>query len=152
MSVRKAAGRSIQTRVAELSDALERALDPDDAEGIHDLRVATRRLRAAIDSYGVAWPKKGMKALRRDVRDLFRATGPARDTEVQIDHIEAAIGDAPPAVRHGLEELRAGLVGQFEVEAEAVRKAVLTFRDDGVLVRLGWYVWGATGVPPGLPS
>src|SRR5437867_8153728 len=89
LPVRKAAGLSVQARAGDLADALDQALNPDDPEGIHDLRVATRRLRAAIDAYAVAWPAKGMKALRRDVRDLFRATGPARDIEVQMAHIDA---------------------------------------------------------------
>ena len=57
-----------------------RLSDPEDAEGLHDFRVAVRRLRSALRAYAhwLPLPKKHRKALG----DLARSTNAARDAEV----------------------------------------------------------------------
>ncbi|MCW4150991.1 CHAD domain-containing protein [Halomonas sp. 18H] len=70
--------------VKEARRARPRIMDPDDPEGLHDFRVALRRLRAWLQAYrqqpGVEVPK----TLRRDLRDLARTTNAARDGEVML--------------------------------------------------------------------
>lgn len=65
--------------------AFPRLQDPADAEALHDFRVALRRLRSCLRSYdrwlGDCLPRK----LRRRLKKLADATGPGRDTEVQIE-------------------------------------------------------------------
>ena len=148
LPARKAAGLTLQVRGADLAAALGPALDPDESEGIHDLRVASRRLRAAIDAYESFLPRRGIRSLRSEVRDLFRATGPARDLEVQIERLRKMAGDAPAEVRAGLTSVSERLSARYEAETDKVRLAVESFRDAEMVRRLAWFVWGATGVPP----
>jgi CHAD domain-containing protein len=72
------AGRVIETRAAEAAAA----------EGVHDRRVAIRRLRTALDVFGPALPKRSRR-VRRELKRAASALGPARDAEVAIAALEA---------------------------------------------------------------
>lgn len=54
-----------------------------DPEYLHQMRVGTRRLRAALRASRGLWRKDDVRALRRGLRKLGAATGPARDWDVQ---------------------------------------------------------------------
>jgi CHAD domain-containing protein len=54
----------------------------EDAEAIHDFRVALRRLRSALRPLGIAWGKKKMEAFGERLRAVADTTGELRDEEV----------------------------------------------------------------------
>ena len=54
----------------------------DDPEFLHQLRVGTRRLRAALRASRKLWRNEDMRALRRELRRLSAVAGPARDWDV----------------------------------------------------------------------
>ncbi len=56
-----------------------------DIEHIHRMRVATRRLRAALPLFAACLPAKRGKAWEGEIRQITRALGAARDADVQID-------------------------------------------------------------------
>jgi len=89
--------------------ALGRLADPDDAEALHDFRVALRRLRSMLRGFrpdlGDAVPKK----LQRRLRDLSRTTGAGRDAEVQLAWIREHAGALGRGSRVGLAWLRTRL-------------------------------------------
>jgi len=68
--------------------ARERLPDTGDAEALHDFRVAMRRLRSTLRAYQPQLEAVVPAKLRRRLRDLARATGEARDVEVQISWLE----------------------------------------------------------------
>ncbi len=53
-----------------------------DPEHLHDMRVATRRLRAALRVFGEALPSRRTRSLRRDLSWLGGALGAVRDLDV----------------------------------------------------------------------
>lgn len=53
-----------------------------DPERLHQLRVGTRRLRAALRASRGLWRKGDMRALHRQLRQLAAVSGPARDWDV----------------------------------------------------------------------
>ena len=59
-----------------------------DIEPVHRMRVASRRLRAALPLFSSCMPKKKYKAWFREVRRTTRALGSARDLDVQIEFLE----------------------------------------------------------------
>lgn len=61
----------------------------DDIEGVHQMRVATRRLRAALDTFRDILPTPLVKQ-RRGLRSLGRALGEARDLDVQHERFALA--------------------------------------------------------------
>ena len=90
-----------------------RVLDLGDIEGVHEMRVATRRLRAALEVFGpgLAARKRAARAVR-DVKSLAAALGERRDRDVQLELLEGLRGECEGA------ELRAVdlLAGELRTE------------------------------------
>lgn len=63
----------------------------DDIESIHQCRVATRRIRAAITVFTPCFSRKKIRRWKRWMRDLTQALGDARDLDVQIEFIKRYI-------------------------------------------------------------
>ncbi len=74
-----------------------------DIEALHDMRVASRRLRVALEIFEPYFPQKKMRSLRRDMRDLGRALGRVRDLDVFIEktrtYIQTLPADETPALQ-----------------------------------------------------
>jgi CHAD domain-containing protein len=89
--------------------ALPRLSDPSDTEALHDLRVALRRLRSSLRSYKAVLSGSLPKKLTRHLRDLAGATGPGRDTEVQVEWLRGQTRHLSARHRAGLNWLLARL-------------------------------------------
>jgi CHAD domain-containing protein len=100
-----AAARVIEVRAAEVFAHSEGVLEMDEIERVHDMRVATRRLRAALEVFEPCFPaKRHRKALKR-VKALADALGERRDRDVAIDFLEGFAGEAPEADREAVAAL-----------------------------------------------
>lgn len=75
------------------------ALAGEDIEGVHDMRVASRRLRAAIELFRDAFPRHRIAPLLQDVKGLADALGAVRDTDVLIERLEKTLHGRPPSQR-----------------------------------------------------
>ena len=85
-----------------------------DPEYVHDMRVATRRLRTALEVLAEGFPDALIAELAEDLRWIGRALGRVRDLDVAIVHVERLVAEATsherPALRifaQGLEVRRA---------------------------------------------
>jgi CHAD domain-containing protein len=56
----------------------------EDSEHIHRMRVASRRLRAALPLFASCIPEKKYRQWMQEIQRITRALGVARDTDVQI--------------------------------------------------------------------
>jgi CHAD domain-containing protein len=106
----EAARRIIAVRGGELFEHSEGVLDTSDIERVHDMRVATRRLRAALEVFSDAFAKSELKPVLRDVRALADSLGERRDPDVHIEEftkLREGLGEADqPGVDLLLESLR----------------------------------------------
>lgn len=96
--------------------AFPRLEDAADAEALHDFRVALRRLRSCLRAYRPLLEGSVPKKLARRLRKLAQATGPGRDTEVQIEWLRPRGKHLAPHHRAGL----AWLIGRLD---ERMREA-----------------------------
>lgn len=80
----EAAARVISVRSAELTELARGVLDTGDIEPVHDMRVATRRLRAALEVFEPCFPGKQHKQALREVKRLADGLGERRDRDVAI--------------------------------------------------------------------
>jgi CHAD domain-containing protein len=109
-SFREAAAMAVEVRAAEVFEHATGVLDTSEIERVHDMRVATRRLRAVMEIFAAAFPKKQHRAVLKDVKALADALGERRDRDVAIDAM-TKIGLALTAtdrrgIDHLVEELR----------------------------------------------
>ena len=87
----------------ELVDHASGVLDMADIERLHDMRVATRRLRAALEIFGPCFPQQELKAALREVKALADALGERRDRDVTIARLEAIRGSLAAPDRPGID-------------------------------------------------
>ena len=80
-------------------------IDGNDSEELHDMRVAVRRLRAAVQLFRPYLPKKRAAFLRKELRHLGRALGPARDYDVMLANLERYRGELSTKTSDSLEPL-----------------------------------------------
>jgi CHAD domain-containing protein len=100
-----AAARIVRVRTEELFGHAENVLDTEDIERVHDMRVATRRLRAVLEIFAPCFPPGGYKGALRDVKALADALGERRDPDVHVAALEAFAAAVPAADRPGVQEL-----------------------------------------------
>ncbi|MFZ0181525.1 MAG: CHAD domain-containing protein [Methanoregula sp.] len=67
-----------------LSAEIAGVREDDDIEHVHRMRVASRRLRAALPLFAECFPEKEYRLWLREIKKITRALGAARDTDVQI--------------------------------------------------------------------
>lgn len=106
---RSAAGKVIWTRFEEMMSFRDAAIAGTDIEGVHDMRVASRRLRAAIELFHDVFPRKRLRPLLASVKDIADALGEVRDTDVLIDRLRKDTKGRPPSQRLVLGEVIAEL-------------------------------------------
>lgn len=96
----------------------------DDLEELHDMRVASRRLRAALSLFADVLPPSAAK-LGDDLRWIGHSLGAVRDLDVQLEQLDGWLAEVPEADREALAALRSLL----ETERSAARKAMLADLD-----------------------
>jgi CHAD domain-containing protein len=83
-----AAAQVVAVRVGELFEHSDGVLDTSDIEGVHDMRVASRRLRAAMEIFEPCFPRKPFRRALKEVKALADALGERRDRDVAIAYLE----------------------------------------------------------------
>ena len=77
----------LDRRLAELRLHVPKAIRGGDVGAIHQARVTTRRLKAALDLLEPILPDAPRKRLARTLRRLRRTLGPSRDVDVMLAHL-----------------------------------------------------------------
>jgi len=87
----QAAARVIEVRAAEVFEHSAGVLDTTEIDRVHDMRVATRRLRAAMEVFEPCFPAKPFRKALKEVKALADALGERRDRDVEIEFLEGFI-------------------------------------------------------------
>jgi CHAD domain-containing protein len=75
--------------------SLEPMVRADEPDSVHQMRVATRRLRAALRSFGVVIPRSRSAGVAAELKWLGGMLGPVRDGEVLPGHLRASLRSVP---------------------------------------------------------
>jgi CHAD domain-containing protein len=97
----------------------------DDIEELHDMRVATRRMRAALRVFGEYLDMSAMKPFAKDLQRAGRALGAVRDLDVLQQKTLCYVAALPPQRANELEPLFAVI----QAEHQKARQALLDFLD-----------------------
>src|SRR3954471_5338410 len=88
MPFAEAAATTVRVRAEELFEHSEGVLDTSDIERVHDMRVASRRLRAVLEIYAPCFPGGQFKPLLKEVKALADALGARRDPDVLLAQLD----------------------------------------------------------------
>lgn len=97
-----------------------------DIEFVHNMRVASRRLRAAMDNFVPCFEEEPFKKHYKQVRTITRTMGAVRDLDVLIARFERE-RKALSAARENTEGQRdiQGLIQHLQYERKIARKPML---------------------------
>lgn len=121
MYFRDAAQRVLAPRLEKVFAHEAGARAGEDIEEVHDMRVASRRLRAAMTIFAPCMPKRRFKPLKDQARQLTQALGMVRDADVLLDAIGGDRAKASEDEAPGLDDL----IAVVRQEREAHRAAML---------------------------
>jgi len=107
MPFAEAAAATVAVRAEELFEQSENVLDITDIERVHDMRVASRRLRAVLEIYAPCFPADEFKPILREVKALADALGARRDPDVLLDQLAKLESTLPKANVPGVEAFAA---------------------------------------------
>lgn len=125
----EAARALLGARLADVQRYLGK-LGPDlGSDEVHDARVATRRLRAALALSG---GRKRVRRADRVVQALQDALGDVRDVHVQLDAFTAMAEKAAPLERTALRHVREHLAARLPGRADELRSAIPRWQQDGL--------------------
>ncbi len=78
------AAEVLQVRFEEVFALRNHALDSTDIEGVHQMRVAIRRLRSALRDFSPLMKSQLLKESKKELKQLADTLGRARDQDVEI--------------------------------------------------------------------
>lgn len=97
-SGRRTAGDVVLTALAaQAADlrAADLALRTGQGDGVHDFRVACRRLRSTLAAFRSVLPREATDPIRAELQWAGRELSAARDAEVALEHLRALVAEQP---------------------------------------------------------
>jgi CHAD domain-containing protein len=100
-----AARRVLLTQFNKMMDNAPGTRAGDEIEALHDMRVGSRRLRAALQVFAKVFPKNEFRQLDKQIGDITDALGEVRDLDVQIDYLRNYRNGLPENEAYGIGRL-----------------------------------------------
>ncbi len=131
------------------------AEDGRDVEGVHQTRVALRRLRAILAMVGLLGPSDAVTAFRTEAKWLGSCLGDARGWDVFVAELLPSVAGTCPMLS-GFAELRELASGHRDAGYATARAALATPRVGRFQIALGAWIearaWRANATPEGLAA
>jgi triphosphatase len=108
----------------------EREPTDEGIEALHDMRVGSRRLRAALAVFGKAFGKEEFRQWDKQIGRITDALGMVRDLDVQLDYLRQLKTDLPPNEAYGIERLIERQTERRNVERKALLIALTRLEKD----------------------
>lgn len=99
----------------------EGAKDGTDIEFVHEMRVTSRRLRAAMDNFADCFPEKAFKKHYKRVKAITRTMGSVRDLDVLITRFQRELDTLSEVEQMDIQ----GLIEHLQCQREEARKPML---------------------------
>jgi CHAD domain-containing protein len=126
-SLPEAARKVLRFHFARMQNREAGTRDGDDAEDLHDMRVAVRRMRAAWRVFDDAFKSSRTKRLRRRLESLSDKLGSVRDLDVLTQGLEAYRLGLDPEQQPGLDPL----LSLWARQRSSARKQLIEELDSG---------------------
>ncbi|HSV33089.1 MAG TPA: CHAD domain-containing protein [Pyrinomonadaceae bacterium] len=118
---------ALHAQLAAICALRRKALDWSDPEGVHDMRVLSRRLRSAISDFEPHLRKPGLPIAK--LKTIAKSLGAVRDEDVAIAALEklkaSAHGEVPEGIEVFIEERKLLREGAREALNKAIRRSAV---------------------------
>ncbi|QNN24173.1 CHAD domain-containing protein [Planctomycetales bacterium ZRK34] len=145
MGITSSTGRAYAAKVllrylAALSSRVHGVRHEEDIEYVHQMRVASRRLRNALDLFAEALPRKMQRRWMRQIRRVTKSLGAARDLDVQMvaldKHLDKLNAPEDRKYQAGAERLRLRLYRQRQAIQPRVVATMDRLEDEAALEKM----------------
>jgi CHAD domain-containing protein len=150
MPFAEAAAATVAVRADELFEHAVDVLDTSDIERVHDMRVASRRLRAVLEIYAPCFPSGQFKPLLKEVKALADALGARRDPDVLLAQLDKLEGALPKTNAPGIEAFAAPIRDEQAEGNEILARALEHAERTDLRGRLA--LLAASAVEPDVPD
>jgi CHAD domain-containing protein len=113
--------RVLKVRFEEVADYCSAALEADDIKGVHNMRVASRRVRSVLRDFEDIFGKLEQKRVRKELKRLADALGEVRDQDVAIGALEEFAAEAEG------DEVKTGITNLIDERRKLRRDAYRAF-------------------------
>jgi CHAD domain-containing protein len=131
---------------AGVMTSLEPRVRSDEPDAVHQMRVATRRLRATLRSFGSVIPRSRSEQVAAELKWLGALLGAARDGEVLPAHLQASLRSTPVELLIG--PVQARVQGHFAPRRAAAHAELIEALDSPRYAGLLDGLDRLTGEPP----
>ncbi len=128
-----AARAILDIRFRQMVEHREAVLLDEDIEDVHDMRVASRRLRAAWQAVEGVYPNAATRQFREEARQLTRMLGAVRDLDVIREDYANARRRAPQERRKGLSQVGRTLAAMRAYRFLKLSEALAVWRHEPFL-------------------
>jgi len=97
--------KALNERFEEMCQLRSDAIEWKDPEGVHSMRVASRRLRSALSDFMPHVNKRSLSSILKQIRSIADALGEVRDQDVAILALEKLESETPPEFFATLQKL-----------------------------------------------
>jgi CHAD domain-containing protein len=149
LSYRDAAVRTVSVRAEELFEHATGVLDTSDIERVHDMRVASRRLRAVLEIYEPCFARKQLRSVLDAVKALADALGERRDPDVQLAQLDEFASAVKPADRPGVEAFAERVRAEQGTANQTLASALAELEESDLRGRLAALAASATPAQDG---
>ncbi|MGD8821228.1 MAG: CHAD domain-containing protein [Anaerolineae bacterium] len=104
----------------------------EDIEALHDMRVATRRMRAAFRVFGSFYERETVAPFRKGLKRTGRALGRVRDLDVFRAKIHTYLNEHSASEEVSLD----GLLAELEARRDVARRQMIDYLDSERYIRL----------------
>ena len=113
---------ALRTQLKAMCKLREKALDPNDTDGVHDMRVLSRRLRSHVSDFKPYLRQPGLSVVK--LRALAKSLGAVRDQDVALAALKASKSGATGDAFEGIEMLESERRTFREEALAALEKAL----------------------------
>jgi len=125
------------TQVIALQNEIQGALVGDDIEHVHQMRVASRRMRNALNLFRDCLSDKKAKTWGDEIRKITKSLGNARDLDIQIELIDRCYAASlEDRYKPGYSRLLLRLKQQRAKAQEKVNRTLVNLQGGGILDRM----------------
>jgi CHAD domain-containing protein len=144
ISFRRAAAQILLPALAQMHTSIPgtwagcqaKVATPESVKALHDMRVATRRIRAALAVFVKVFNKNDWRFIESQIKELTDALGAVRDCDVKIEILSALKETLPKNEAYGIERAVARLVKSRQQARKDLKKLLKRWKKEGVESRI----------------
>jgi len=126
--VSRCAAKILDIRIAEMYSYEPAALETENVDPVHDMRVSGRRLQSLYAIFRPLLPKKAYKRNMSELKMLLKDLGKVRDSDVLLESLHQKIRALPPKEHRSLMLLAAQEEAQRLKARTLLRRKLLALR------------------------